>query len=392
MQRRGYDFLKAMLCRFRPNGLPGISPPGNSAITGADPVSANVACPSAPLRQRRLLEILRDQLPRAEHKQKSLCLMDIQQYDLYTRLERFDLNLLIALDVLLTERSVTRAALRLNVTQPAMSAALRRLRESFDDELFVANGRQMVPTPHALELAPHVASLIAAARALVSGPVPFDPASSQRTFRIVASDYIGAIVLRPLLAELATSAPNIHFVILTPHSNAGADLERGEVDCIISPEQFLSRGHPQELLLEERHVLLGWKENPLFAGPISKEDYSSAAHVGVELSNSLSFVEEHVRALGDRRRIEVITSSFTAVPWLLPGSGRIALVLERPARLFLDILPLAMAPPPFDIPPMREMIQYNPTRADDEGLFWLRGVLHRHAGMQKLNAATQDLT
>jgi len=295
------------------------------------------------------------------------------------RLDRFDLNLMVALNALLEERSVTRAAERLNITQPAMSAALRRLREAFQDPLLVASGKQMVPTPHAQELAPQVADMLRSAQMLISGATLFDPMTSHRVFRVAASDYMCAIVIRPLLAEMARTAPGVRLAILPPHSNVTAEMERGDIDCIISPEQFQERGHPQEPLFEERHVVLGWAENPIFAAPITEEIYNRAGHVVVELSNSLSFVEEFVRSHGDRRRIEVVVSSFTIVPWLLPETQRIALVHERLAALFLDRLPLAIAPPPFDVPPMREMLQFNRARANDRGLLWLRQALHRHA-------------
>jgi DNA-binding transcriptional LysR family regulator len=296
------------------------------------------------------------------------------------RLDRFDLNLLVAFHALMEERSVTRAAERLHLTQPAMSAALRRLRESFNDPLLVANGKQMVPSPHAQELAPRVAEIVASSQALISGSTLFDPQTSRRRFRIAASDYVTSIAVQPLLTELAVRAPGIRFSVIGPHASVSEQMERGEVDCIISPEQFQAHGHPSELLFEEDHVVLGWRENPLFAKPITEDEYQSAGHVVVELSNTPAFVEQFVRARGDTRRIEVTVTSFTLVPWLLPGTMRIALVHARLARLFLDKLPLAIAPPPFPLPKMREMIQFNRARAEDRGLLWLREGLRRHAG------------
>ncbi|SFJ53278.1 DNA-binding transcriptional regulator, LysR family [Sphingomonas sp. NFR04] len=295
------------------------------------------------------------------------------------RLDRFDLNLLVAFHALMEARSVTRAAERLHLTQPAMSAALRRLRESFNDPLLVATGKQMIPTPHALELAPRVAEIVATTQALMAGSTLFDPETSRRSFRIAASDYVTSIAVQPLLTEMATRSPGIRCSVIAPHAGVTGEMERGDLDCIISPEQFQAQGHPAELLFEEDHVLLGWSENPLFARPITEADYQMAGHVVVELSNQPAFVEQHVRARGYTRRIEVTVTSFTLVPWLLPGTQRIALVHARLARLFMDKLPLAMAPPPFPLPKMREMIQFNRTRALDAGLIWFRDGLRRHA-------------
>jgi DNA-binding transcriptional LysR family regulator len=295
------------------------------------------------------------------------------------RLDRFDLNLLVALNVLLEERSVTRAADRLNLTQPAMSAALRRLRQAFNDELLVAHGKRMVPTPHAHSLAPMVADMINSAQALIASSTLFDPLTSHRAFRIAASDYITTILIRPLLGELATIAPNIRIEIVPLSRAVDAAMERGAIDCMISPEQFQSGGQPQELLFTERHVLLGWANNPIFTRPVTQAAYDDAGHVVVELSDARAFVEDQVRAMGDKRRIEVVTSSFTIVPWLLPDTNRIALVHERLARLFVDKLPLTYVEPPFEIPSMRETLQYHRSRATDGGLVWLKERLHHHA-------------
>ena len=297
------------------------------------------------------------------------------------RLDRFDLNLLVALNVLLEERSVTRAAQRLNLTQPAMSAALRRLRESFNDELLIAHGKRMVPTPHAQALHPMVGQMIASAQTLIASSTLFDPATSHRVFRIAASDYISAILLRPMLSELATIAPNIRVEIVPPGPQVSDEIERGAIDCVISPAEFQRAGEPQELLFTERHVLLGSAGNPIFSGPITIDDYLSVGHVVVELSNARAFVEDQVRARGDQRRIEVVASSFTIVPWLIAGTNRVALVHERLAKLFIDMLDLDYAEPPFEVPLMRETLQFHRSRGNDGGLRWLKERLHHHAAL-----------
>src|SRR4051812_31516925 len=120
------------------------------------------------------------------------------------RFKGLDLNLLLALQVLLEERSVTRAARRLNVSQPAMSAALARLRDYFDDELLVAHGKRMHPTAHAERLAGPVAQLLGDIDGLLTANARFDPRETRRRFVIVASDYITTAVIGPLTQRLAT--------------------------------------------------------------------------------------------------------------------------------------------------------------------------------------------
>ena len=141
------------------------------------------------------------------------------------RLDNFDLNLLIAFDILVEERSVTRAARRLNLTQSATSAALKRLREAMQDEILVQHGKKMIPTPHALRLAPQVTAAIAQLRSLISASAAFDPLTSSRQFRMEASDYITTVLLVPLLSVLAREAPGACIEVLSNvHEVAGPGL------------------------------------------------------------------------------------------------------------------------------------------------------------------------
>ena len=122
------------------------------------------------------------------------------------RFKRLDLNLLVALDLLLETRSVSQAATRMNLSQPAMSSALARLREYFGDELLVADGKRLYTTPYAELLMPRVRDCLGQLDALVSSPSKFEPSTSQRRFSIICSDYIAAALLVPLSARLATEA------------------------------------------------------------------------------------------------------------------------------------------------------------------------------------------
>ena len=187
------------------------------------------------------------------------------------RLEGFDLNLLLAFDVLLEERSVTKAARRLNVTQSAMSASLKRLRDALGDPILLQHGKTMVPTPHGLALAPDVALSIAGLRRLIQPSGVFDPATSSRVFRIAASDYIATVALAPLLQELEREAPALKLEILLPDESTPERLAKGEFDLVLTPEDFIEPGHPAELLFEERHVVVGCENNPLLAAPLTLE-------------------------------------------------------------------------------------------------------------------------
>lgn len=291
------------------------------------------------------------------------------------RLDNFDLNLLVAFDALMAERSVTRAAQRLNLTQSATSASLKRLRDAFQDELLVLHGKTMVPTPHALALSPEISEAITMLRNLISLAAGFDPQTSERRFCIVASDYITTVLIVPLLRILQHEAPSIRLDIMLPRDDTSDRLSKGEYDFVITPMEFTDPRHPTELLWEERHVIVGWKENPLFSRPITLVDYANAGHVTVQIDGRNTFIENTMAQLGLARRVEVNAPSFIQVPSLLSGTMRLALMHERLALAMAPGLHLRTAEPPFEIPVMREVIQFHSTRERDEGLRWLRGKL-----------------
>lgn len=289
------------------------------------------------------------------------------------RFKGLDLNLLLALDALLEECSVSRAAERLYLSQPAASAALARLRTWFGDPLLSPHGKRMVPTPYALRLKPMLTNLLAEIDVLVSQPALFDPATAKRRFRICTSDYLTSVVLRPLLVDLARSAPGIELEIVAPTDSSEDMLERGEIDLLMTPHEYVSPAHPSRLLLEEQHVVAGWSDNPLFGAPINVDAFCSAGHVTVRIGRLLrmTFAEAQLRARGIVRREEVVVPSFALVPELLVGTARLAIMHERLARHAAANLPIRYTPLPFDFPPMREMVQFHRARADDPGLLWL---------------------
>jgi len=291
------------------------------------------------------------------------------------RLQKFDLNLLVAFHALLDELSVTRAAERLNMSQPAMSAALRRLRESFNDEILIPHGKKMVPTSHAQGLAPLVTQALINMQALLSSSMVFDPATSQRVFRIAASDYITVVLIAPVIAELETTTPGVRIEIVSTSSDSIPSLERGTLDFVVTPERYLTPNHPKQLLFEEGYVVVGWNQNPIFIEPLTEAVFNATGHIAVEISGQPTFVEGLLKERGDHRRIEVVASSFTIVPFMLLGTHRITVMHERLAKVMLDKFPLAIAPVPFELPLMPEMIQYHGARSQDGGLNWLLGKL-----------------
>jgi DNA-binding transcriptional LysR family regulator len=290
------------------------------------------------------------------------------------RFKGLDLNLLVALDALIETRSVSAAARRLNLSQPAMSAALARLRDYFHDDLLAPDGKRMLPTAYAEALAPRLKSQLRGLDALLTSSAGFDPASAERTFSIIATDYITAVVLAPLMAGLETEAPGLRLEIQSPYDDSAEQLAQGKADLLITPDAFVHPDHPVELLFEERQVLVGWSGNPLFHKAITEADVFASGHVAVSFGQqrTASFADRQLALLGKTRRIEASAPTFMAVPWLLRGTRRIAFMHERLARVMAETLPIAVAEVPFDFPAMREMVQHHRSRGEDEGLAWLR--------------------
>ncbi len=303
------------------------------------------------------------------------------------RFNRLDLNLLVVLDALLRERSVTKAARELHLSQPAMSASLARLRVFFNDDILVQHGKQMMPTAHAQNLAPLVAQALADIEMRIMGAAIFDPATSQRNFRLCASDYVTVVLLQPLLAEMENSAPGVRIEILAPTPEALPQLERGEIDFLLTPEQFASNAHPRKLLFEEKHVVVGCRRNPVFRQELTAERFFEQGQVIMGVGHAQSFAEREMGELNKHRRIDVICASFLAVPWMLPGTRRIAMMHERLAQLMVKLLPLCIAPLPFEFPLMREIVQYHSARAEDRGMQWLLEALLAQAAAIQLPSA-----
>ena len=303
------------------------------------------------------------------------------------RFKGLDLNLLVALDVLLERQSVSRAAEQLHLSQPAVSAALARLRQYFGDPLLVPDGKRMIPTAHALRLKPLLATVLGELGGLVAVSPAFEPATSTRNFRIGASDYLVIVLFAPLLRRLAAIAPGITVDLLPTSELVQRQLETGEIDVLVIPADHLSHDHPAEELFSEQHVVAGWSEHPAFAGPMTLETFVDYGHVVVEIGHQFrtSVAEFNMRRLGIERRVDVTVSSFSVAAALLVETTRLAVLHERMAQHAAATLPIAYRPLPFELPILREMVQYHRTRGDDPGLRWL--IAQLHASINGIEAA-----
>lgn len=303
------------------------------------------------------------------------------------RFRGLDLNLLGAFSILMQERSVSAAARHLNLSQPATSAALARLREFFGDELLVVQGKRMYPTPFAESLTPQVRACLRSVEVMLTTSALFVPETAKRTFRIIASDFVIAALIVPLVARLSNEAPGVRLELAAPSETAEAEISEGKADLLIGPDTYVRGDHPTQLLFEESHVVVGWAENPLMQAPLSEDAFLAAGHVGVRIGvqRSPSFADRQMSLMNKPRRIEVETSSFLSMPLLLCGTHRIGLMQTRLAHRMRANYPLAFQTLPFECPNMREMLQHHAARSDDVGLNWLKQLLHDEAGRESID-------
>ena len=295
------------------------------------------------------------------------------------RMKQFDLNLLVALDALLSVKNTTHAGRRINRSQPAMSSALSRLRDHFEDDLLTQVGRNLVPTPLGESLAAQVRDVLTRAEATLDARSVFNPGKAHRQFKLMMSDFVSTVLMSQVVRRAAAIAPGVGFDILPHEILPWESIEHGESELLIMPQEYLPDELPRELLFTEQYVCVTWRENPLVGESISAEQYLTLGHVlsrpGSHPQRGLSADERYFQQSGQTRSVEVVVSEFANIPHYLIGTQRIATMHGRLASLFARMLPLKILPLPLPIPPLHEATTWHPHRERDPGLRWLRELI-----------------
>lgn len=297
------------------------------------------------------------------------------------RYNKLDLNLLVALDHLLHLRSVSGAAARMSMTQSAMSNALLRLRQYFDDDLLVKVGRRLELTPRGDALKDAVRDVLVRIEWTVATKSQFDPAQSDREFNILVSDYTLATLAPKILARCQEVARNVRFNFLFQYDVPERLLDRGDVDLLIIPIEYCSRRHPSEVFLEEEYVGVVWKHGKFAQRKLSRREFADASHIVMQAAGGTQSLETlYFKQRGITRRVEVTSFSFSTIPFLVINTDRIATVHGRLARQLETTVPIKIVELPIRLPHMREAMQWHKYRSQDEGLIWLRGLIRDVAG------------
>lgn len=287
-------------------------------------------------------------------------------------LNRLDLNLLLTLDVLLREHNVTRAAQRLNLSQPSVSVQLARLREIFDDPLLLPGPRGMQPTVRADELREPLRQALEALERAVSPVNAFDPARASVTWRIAATDYTESAVLLPLLNTLRRDAPASRLAVfeLNP-GQIKRQAEQGDIDLFFHLREGAPASLHQRLLFTERYVLAGRLGHPALKRRLSLKQFCQLEHVIVspEGGGFQAATDDALAARGLTRNVVLSVPHFL---FMLDVLARTDLVAVLPERLVANTGALQVVDPPLDLPGFDMLMLWHERLHRDPGHKWLR--------------------
>ena len=301
-------------------------------------------------------------------------------------LEQVDLNLLVYLDVLLREQSVTRAAEQLGITQPAMSNGLKRLRDVFNDPLLIRSSNGMAPTERALELAPRVRQALAAVTDILEPKQDFRPLTSKRVFRIMSSDYAEATLVPALVRALRSEAPDVVLDFLTPSDVSVQDIEQGKVDLAINRFNEIPLSFHQVTLWSDKFSCLLNRSSPA-AQRFTLKTYLESQHIWVSKTGmgigfgidptrgGLGQIDAALERIGQRRRISIYTRHYQMPALVAHKADLIATLPSRIARLQGDHPQLVIKEPPFHIPEFELKMAWGPLLHHSPAHRWLRQLI-----------------
>lgn len=299
----------------------------------------------------------------------------------HINLAKIDLNLLVALDALLAERSVTKAAARVGLGQSAMSHNLARLRRLFDDDLLVRSKDGMQPTPRARSLADRVRMTLSNIEALVTRAGTFDPATDERLFRIGLPDSSEMLIAPRLLAIASAEAPSVRFRFHSTDERQLLDeIDSDTIDIGIGIGTFPDGQvhHKRRILARDSYLCMFNAEKVGLEPPISLADYVRLPHVLTSLrKGERGVVDDALERLGMRRHVSLITPRFVAVPFLVAGAPVVTTMHAELARTFARDLDLALSPVPVELPEVTVSMLWHASYDGDPGHTWAREAILR---------------
>ncbi len=293
-------------------------------------------------------------------------------------LRQLDLNLLKVFDALLEERSVTGAGMRLKLAQSSVSHALRRLRTSLGDPLFIRNARGVQPTAVALRLGPSVSRVLIALQAAIDNSKLFDPSTSRQVFNLATTDVVALMHLPHLVAHLKATAPNASIVVhQLPHDAYRGALEAGEVDLALGQLPARHHGLSHQYLFDEHFMCVMHATNPPRRN-LTLAKYMKAEHLVIgSPATCESLIEKALGARASRRRVALRVPHYLVVPFALAETDLIATLPKTLSTAFARLGAVAELPVPFAMPPVRNHQIWHKRSSHDPACQWLRRVIEK---------------
>jgi DNA-binding transcriptional LysR family regulator len=291
-----------------------------------------------------------------------------------------DLNLVVLLDALLVEKSVTRAAERIGLTQSAASHALKRLRDHFGDPLLVRTADGMVLTARAKELAVPIHDALDALTTTLRGGRAFEPAHARRTFTVAMGDYLGVVLLPALYARIAREAPGIDLRISSIARDIETMLETEAVDLVVTmtPLGDDVPGLFQQRLFADRYVCVVRRGHP--TGPLDLDTYCALAHALIAPRGGRGVIDRQLAARGRVRRIALQIPHWGVAPHVIATTDLVLTAVEGFARTYARVLPLEIRELPIEIPTVTCWQRWHERSQHDAGHAWLRGLVAELTG------------
>lgn len=298
------------------------------------------------------------------------------------QIQNFDLRLLRVFDALILEGNVTKAAMRLHLTQSAISQALAKLRAAFGDPLFVRTGSSMQPTARAIAMSAPIRQALESIGSALEGSLVFHPEKARRSFRIATTDYLSAILLPGLVSRISADAPGINLVATSVSPDRGLDyIREGRIDLLIAyfvvtkvPDNFRKRQ-----LFKDSYVVMTRRGDRRFRSGLSLEEFGRAEHVVIAPRENWlpGPLDTSLAKLGLKRKIRVMVPHYMVVPHIVAETDLIATVPASAAARIASGLRIRVFPLPLDVAPFNVEMAWDERHHHDPGHKWLRNAIRR---------------
>lgn len=298
-----------------------------------------------------------------------------------TNLPNIDLNLMVILDMIYREQSLTMAGKKLFMSQSAVSHALSKLRDHFEDRLFIRKGNIMEPTPLCNSLHHNISPCLKSILEALDDRGDFNPETSKRTFCLGLSDYLCRLLLPEILQELEEQAPGVSIrIVQTTYEQRATMLKNGKLDIFLGCSRDYGAGVQHEKLFEDREVCIVRQDHPVKGKVMTEEELAASEFAALSLSESgLGFLEDFLYRKGVQRKIKVVVQQETIIPSLVENSNLVGTLAERLAQMHIKNNKLRIVQLPLQDTMFEVFQHWHSLNEKDPAHRWLRSIIKKTA-------------